>query len=78
MTYREPLPEGCPPDDAEEINAPRVVYRLVRSDRQPMTTSGHSGRRGRPRVSTHQSAKPAGYRCSLTGATWRDRLKSPG
>ena len=32
MTYREPLPEGCPPDDAEEITAPRVVYRLVRSN----------------------------------------------
>ena len=32
MTYREPLPEDCPPDDAEEITAPRVVYRLVRSN----------------------------------------------
>ena len=32
MNYREPLPEGCPPDDAEEITAPRVVYRLVRND----------------------------------------------
>lgn len=32
MTYRETLPEDCPPDDAEEINAPRVVYRLVRNN----------------------------------------------
>ena len=32
MTYREPLPEGCPPDDAEEITTPRIVYRLVRSN----------------------------------------------
>ena len=32
MTYREPLPEGCPPDNAEEIIAPRVVYRLVRNN----------------------------------------------
>ena len=32
MTYREPLPEGCPPDEAEEIVAPRTVYRLVRND----------------------------------------------
>ena len=32
MTYREPLPEDCPPDEAEEITALRVVYRLVRSD----------------------------------------------
>lgn len=31
MTYREPLPEGCRPVDAEEITAPRVVYRLVRN-----------------------------------------------
>ena len=31
MTYREPLPEGCPPESAEEIIAPRVVYRLVRN-----------------------------------------------
>ena len=32
MTYREPLPDECPPDGAEEIDAPRVVYRLVRSN----------------------------------------------
>ena len=32
MTYREPLPEGCPPDDAEEITEPRVVYRLARNN----------------------------------------------
>ena len=32
MNYREPLPENCPPDEAEEIAAPRLVYRLVRSN----------------------------------------------
>ena len=32
MSYREPLPEGCPPDAAEEIAAPREVFRLVRSN----------------------------------------------
>ena len=32
MTYREPLPEDCPPDDAEEITAHRAVYRLVRNN----------------------------------------------
>ena len=32
MTYRETLPEGCPPDDAEEITAHRAVYRLVRNN----------------------------------------------
>ena len=30
MNYREPLPEDCPPETAEEITAPRLVYRLVR------------------------------------------------
>ena len=29
MTYREPLPDDCPPDEAEEITSPRLVYRLV-------------------------------------------------
>ena len=31
MTYRELLPDNCPPDEAEEIDEPRVVYRLVRN-----------------------------------------------
>ncbi len=31
MSYREPLPEGCPPDAAEEIAASREVFRLVRN-----------------------------------------------
>ena len=30
MPYREALPEGCPPEAAEEITEPRIVYRLVR------------------------------------------------
>ncbi|HEY5233633.1 MAG TPA: hypothetical protein VIK35_08880 [Verrucomicrobiae bacterium] len=29
MSYRDPLPEGCPPSEAREIKAERVVYRLV-------------------------------------------------
>ena len=34
MEYLESLLDldDCPPDDAEEIVAPRIVYRLVRSD----------------------------------------------
>lgn len=32
MLYREPLPDNCPPDTAEEINAHRTVYRLVRNN----------------------------------------------
>ena len=31
MTYREPLPDGCPPAEASEISASRDVYRLVRN-----------------------------------------------
>ena len=33
--YRELLPEGCPPDEAEAITVPRTVFRLVR--RNPPT-----------------------------------------
>ena len=47
MTYREPLPEGCPPDDAEEITAPRVVYRLVQSN-PPTDDDFQSQRAERP------------------------------
>lgn len=32
MSYREPLPEGCPPNAAEEIATPWEVFRLVRTD----------------------------------------------
>ena len=32
MKYRESLPDGCPPDTAEEIDRPRDVFRLVRTN----------------------------------------------
>jgi len=32
MIYREQLPEDCPPEAAEEIAAPRDVFRLVRTN----------------------------------------------
>ena len=32
MIYRESLPDDCPPEEAAEIDAPRVVYRLVRNN----------------------------------------------
>ena len=32
MNHREPLPEDCPPGEAEEISVPFTVYRLVRND----------------------------------------------
>ena len=31
MKHLEPLPEGCPTDEAEEISSPLTVYRLVRN-----------------------------------------------
>ena len=43
MTFREPLPEGCPPTEAEEIAQVRVVFRLVRTD--PPTDSDFSSQR---------------------------------
>ena len=53
MTYREPLPEGCPPDDAEEITAPRVVYRLVRNS-PPNDDDFRSQRAENPRRIFHR------------------------
>ena len=32
MPYRETLPQGCPPGNADEIRSPRVIHRLVRSN----------------------------------------------
>ena len=32
MMFREPLPDGCPPPDAQEITQALVVYRLVDGD----------------------------------------------
>ena len=32
MLYRESLPDNCPPDTAAEIDATRLVYRLVRNN----------------------------------------------
>lgn len=32
MSYREALPEGCPPAEAEEVVSLRNVFRLVRSN----------------------------------------------
>ena len=47
MTYREPLPENCPPDEAAEIDVPRVVYRLVRNN-PPTDDDFQSQRAERP------------------------------
>jgi hypothetical protein len=44
MSYREPLPEGCPPDAAEEIAAQREFFRLVRNN--PPTLDDFRSQRG--------------------------------
>lgn len=49
MIYREPLPDDCPPDEAEEINAPRFVYRLV-SNVPPSSDDFKSQRLEKPRA----------------------------
>ena len=62
MTYREPLPEGCPPDGAEAITAPRVVYRLVRSS-PPTDYDFRSQRAERP------AARFSASECQARGAS---------
>ena len=47
MPYREPLPDDCPPDDAEEIDAARFVYRLVQNN-PPTDDDFRSQRAERP------------------------------
>lgn len=31
-SFREALPPNCPPDDAEEVTEPLVMYRLIKGD----------------------------------------------
>lgn len=47
MSYREQLPEGCPPDDSVEISDPWEVFRLVRT-RPPTADDFRSQRAERP------------------------------
>lgn len=47
MIYRETLPEGCPPDEADEITEPRIVFRLVRTN-QPSEDDFRSQRAEKP------------------------------
>lgn len=49
MCYREPLPEGCPPVAAEEIVAPREVFRLVRNS-SPTLNDFRSQRAEKPQA----------------------------
>ena len=47
MRYREPLPQGCPPDAAEEISTAWRVFRLVRTN-PPTDRDFRSQRAERP------------------------------
>lgn len=47
MHYREQLPDGCPPDSAEEISEPWEVFRLVRT-RPPTDDDFRSQRAEKP------------------------------
>lgn len=47
MIFRETLPEGCPPETAEEISKARVVFRLTRTN-QPTENDFRSQRAEKP------------------------------
>ena len=47
MTYRESLPDGCPPEEAEDVSETRVVFRLVRN-RPPTDDDFRSQRAEKP------------------------------
>ena len=51
-SYREPLPRGCPPEDAQEIVASRTVFRLVRAN-PPSEEDFRSHRAERPNARFH-------------------------
>ena len=65
MSYREQLPEGCPPDEAEEINTRREVFRLVRNRTPTEEDFDHSAPRDR---AMHSAASPSAKRvdCRFT------------
>jgi len=52
MSFREILPENCPPDGAEDIIAARLVYRLVTSN-PPTAEDFRSQRDLKPQATFH-------------------------
>ena len=68
MTYREPLPDDCPPDEADEITSPRLVYRLVRGIPPTNEDFPPSGLKNPLASSTFPSAGHAVCPCSPTSA----------
>lgn len=49
MSFRESLPDGCPPSESEELSSERVVSRLVRNN-PPTEDDFRSQRSERPLV----------------------------
>ena len=47
--FREPLPTGCPPDEADEVTESLVVYRLLKSS-TPLNEDFDSQRAERPNI----------------------------
>lgn len=71
MSYREPLPAGCPPDAAEEIAQPREVFRLVRNN--PSTLDDFKSQRAeRPDAVFHVSVSECQARGLSVFADRRD------
>ena len=59
MTYRESLPDGCPPEEAEDVSEPRIVFRLVRSD-PPTDDDFKSQRAENPKRPFHDECRARG------------------
>lgn len=78
MSYREPLPDGCPPDEAEEIVEQREVFRLVRN-RAPTEEDFRSQRAERPDTyfTESTSARRVGYRFMASVTTRSVHGSSP-
>ena len=73
MIFREPLPDDCPPDEAEDITSPHLVYRLVRNI-PPINDAFRSQRAENPlHSSTFPSAGRAACPCSPTSATQKGK-----
>lgn len=70
MVYREPLPDGCPPEEAEDISGFRIVFRLVRHD-PPANDDFKSQRAENPNRKFGNISE-----CRLRGLSVHDDLKA--
>lgn len=70
MTFRESLPDGCPPYDALEIHKPQVVFRLVETN--PPTEEDFKSQRAMHPQREFQGIEE----CQVRGLSVRDTLRS--